>query len=299
MAITQRLGATSPRKQNHISVRTAERPRLSFSEHGPHRVFTTLWQHRQLIYRLATREVAARYRGSLLGLAWAFVTPLLMLSVYTFVFSVVFRVRWDVGTENRGEFALVLFAGLIVFQFFSECIGRAPGLLLENVSYIKKIIFPLEALAWVSLGSALLNTVISVAVLLLAHFVLVGLPHITALWLPVVLLPLMLATAGGVWFLASVGVFVRDVRQVVTVIMPVLMFMSPLFYPVSALPEAMRIVIYLNPITYIIEQARNVLLFGVMPDLPGLGLYAVLGFGLAWLGLAWFLLTKRGFADVV
>ncbi len=299
MAITEGFGAASPRQAKQTSVLTAERSRLSFREHGPQRLFMTLWQHRELIYRLTTREVAVRYRGSLLGAAWSFVTPVLMLVVYTFVFSVVFKVRWDVETGNRGEFALVLFAGLIVFQFFSECISRAPVLLLENVSYIKKVIFPLEALAWVSLGSAFFNTVVSLAVLLLAHLVLVGVPPLTALWLPAVLLPLVLATAGGVWFLASVGVFVRDVRQVIAVILPILMFLSPLFYPVSALPEVMRGAIYFNPVTYIIEQTRNVLLFGVMPDLPGLGLYGVLALAVAWLGLAWFLLTKRGFADVV
>lgn len=299
MAITRGLGASSSRNGKHVSVRRAERSRLSFREHGPQRLFMTLWQHRELIYRLATREVAARYRGSLLGAAWAFVTPVLMLVVYTFVFSVVFKVRWDVETGNRGEFALVLFAGLIVFQFFSECISRAPALLLENVSYIKKVIFPLEALAWVSLGSAFFNAMVGIGVLLLVHVILLGTPPLTALWLPAVLFPLGLATLGGVWFLAPVGVFVRDVRQVIAVILPILMFLSPLFYPVSALPETMRTVIYLNPVTYIIEQTRNVLLFGVMPDLPGLGLYAVLALAVAWLGLAWFLLTKRGFADVV
>ncbi|MGH8659658.1 MAG: ABC transporter permease [Gammaproteobacteria bacterium] len=280
-------------------MRTAERPRLSFREHGPQRVFTTLWQNRKLVYRLAKREVASRYRGSLLGFAWSFVTPVLMLAVYTFVFSVVFRVRWEVGVGSRAEFALVLFVGLIVFQLFSECVGRAPGLMLENISYIKKVVFPLEALAWVSMGSALFNALVSSIVLIFAHLILVGLPPITALWLPTVLLPLVPLTMGGIWFLSSVGVFLRDIRQVVGVVLPILMFMSPIFYPVSALPEQMRTLMYLNPLTYIIEQARNVVLFGLMPDFLGLALYLVLALGVAWLGLAWFLLTKRGFADVV
>lgn len=280
-------------------MRTAERPRLSLREYGPQRVFSSLWIYRKLIYQLAKREVALRYRGSFLGLAWSFATPILMLAVYTFVFSVVFKARWDVGTGNRTEFALILFAGLFVFQLFSDCIARAPSLMLENVSYIKRIVFPLEALTWVALASAFFNALISVAVLLFAEVLIIGIPPVTALWLPVVLLPLCFLIAGGVWFLSAAGVYIRDLRQAVGVLIPILMFASPIFYPISAIPERIRSLIYLNPLAFIIEQARDVLLFGHAPNLVGLGLYGVLSVTVAWFGLTWFLIVKRGFADVV
>jgi lipopolysaccharide transport system permease protein len=283
----------------HTEVRTAARPRLSMREHGPQRVFTTLWHDRILIYQLVKRELVSRYRGSVLGLTWSFVTPLLMLSVYTFVFSVIFKVRWDVDISSRGEFAMVLFAGLIVFQFFSECVSRAPTLMFENVSYIKRIVFPLESLAWVVVGSAMFNMIVSSGVLVFVHLVLVGWPPLSVLWLPIVLFPLAIFTVGCVWILSSIGVFLRDTRQVVGVIVPILLFATPIFYPVSKLPEELQRAIYLNPLAYIVEQVRDVMLFGRSPEAFGLSLYLVLACGTAWLALAWFTVTKRGFADVV
>lgn len=279
--------------------RTAERPRVSIGEHGPHRVFAYLWQHRSLIYRLTRREVEGRYRGSLLGLAWSFITPVLMIVVFTFVFSIVFKVRWDVEIGGKSEFALILFAGLVVFQFFADCIGRAPGLMLENVSYIKKVVFPLEALGWVAVGGALFNVMVNLAVLLVAHVVLIGVPPWTVILVPLVFLPFAIMLVGGVWLLAALGVYVRDLRQVIGVLVTLLMFVSPIFYPVSALPEALRAYMYLNPLAYIIEQTRVVLLYGGLPDLAGLGFYALAGWAVAWVGYVWFTLTKRGFADVV
>ena len=285
--------------QRPTVIRTSEPPQLSFGQNGPHYVFLTLWNDRRLIHRLVKREIVGRYRGSIFGLAWSFLTPVLMLSVYTFVFSVVFQARWAVGVGNRGEFALVLFAGLLVFQLFSECISRAPGLMLENVPYIKRIVFPLEILPWVVLGSALFNTIVSGVVLVLAYSLLVGVPHLTVLWLPVILLPLALMTIGAMWFLSSVGVFIMDARQIVGVIVPVMLFASLIFYPVTALPEKLQGLMYLNPLAYIIEQTRNAMLRGLSPDFSGLFVYLVVAVVIAWLGLSWFTITKRGFADVV
>lgn len=220
-----------------VAVHTASRPRLSLAEYGPQHIITSFTRNAGLIFQLTRREIAGRYRGSVLGVAWSFVTPMLMLAVYTFVFSVVFQTRWDATLDNRFEFALVLFAGLIVFYLFSECVGRAPTLLLENPSYIKRIVFPLEALPWILVLSALFNAVISIGILITAYTLAVGLPPLTVLWLPVVLVPFLLFTLGLVWFLAATGLFIRDVRQFVGIVLPVLMFASPLFYPVSALPR--------------------------------------------------------------
>ncbi len=257
-----------------------------------------LWQHRALVRQMVQREVVGRYRGSFLGLLWSFVTPVLMLSVYTFVFSVVFQARWGGSGENRFEFALVLFAGLIVFNLFSECVARAPGLVLSNANYVKKVIFPLEILPWVSLGSALFHAAISIGVLVLSLGVALSLPW-TAVFLPLVLLPLVLLVMGLSWLLASLGVFVRDVSQFVGMVMTVLMFMSPIFYPASALPEAVRGWLFLNPLTFIIEQTRDVLIWGNQPNWSGLALYTLFALAMMQAGYFWFQKTRKGFADVL
>lgn len=282
-----------------VRVYVPGRPTLSWTEFGPQRVVSSFWNHRALILQLCRREIAARYRGSFLGFAWSFVTPLLMLAVYTFVFTMVFEARWEVKVGNQVEFALVLFAGLIVFYIFSECIARAPALLLENPSYIKRVVFPLETLGWVALLSALFNAIISIGILFVGYLFVVGLPPATILWLPLVLAPFSLMLVGLIWFIAPLGLYIRDVRQVVAVILPIFMFASPLFYPISALPEVARGVMVLSPLAFTMEQLRAVALFGNGPNLAGLALFSLIGAGMAWLGLVWFLLTKRGFADVL
>ena len=261
--------------------------------------FVNFWQHRSLIMQLVKREVLGRYRGSFFGLLWSFVNPVLMLTVYTFVFSVVFQARWGVASSSRFEFALVLFAGLIVFNLFAECVSAAPGLILGNVNYVKKVVFPLEILPWVSLGSALFHACISLAVLL-AALVLAGMQvSATTLLLPAVIAPLLLLIIGAAWLLASVGVFVRDIGQVVSMALTVLMFMSPIFYPASALPEGVRNWLFLNPLTFIIEQTRDVLIWGKLPDWPGLTAYAACELSFTWAGFFWFQKTRKGFADVI
>jgi lipopolysaccharide transport system permease protein len=261
-------------------------------------VIASGWTHRALIRQMVRREVAGRYRGSFFGLLWSFFTPLLMLAVYTFVFSVVFKGRWDGGSESRFEFALVLFAGLIVFNLFSECVSRAPGLILSNVNYVKKVIFPLEILPWVALGAALFHAVASLAVLMIFLSVTMSLPW-TAVLLPVVLFPLLPLIMGLSWLLASLGVFVRDIGQFIGMLMTALLFLSPVFYPASALPESVRGWLYLNPLTFIIEQAREVAIWGHLPNWSGLALYLGLAMLMAWAGLVWFQKTRKGFADVL
>ncbi|MCG5238967.1 ABC transporter permease [Azospirillum doebereinerae] len=266
---------------------------------GPLALFKTAWQHRRLILRLSKREVDARYRGSMLGVVWAVLTPLLMLAVYTFVFTTIFQARWGKAGDSSGEFALLLFSGLILFTVFSECVNRAPGLLLENVSYIKKVVFPLEILPVVGLVVALFNAGLSFAILLVFYLVVLGLPPVTTLLLPLVLAPLCLMTLGVSWFLAASGIFLRDIRQVVGVAVSVLMFLSPIFYPISAVPDRFRWVIHLNPLTGILEQARELLFWGSVPAPLEWALATLAGWLCAWLGYAWFMKTRRGFADVV
>jgi lipopolysaccharide transport system permease protein len=222
-----------------------------------------------------------------------------MLTVYTFVFSEVFKARWDVAGESKTEFALVLFAGLIVFNLFAECINRAPGMILANPNYVKKVVFPLEILPFVSLLSALYHALISLAVWLVAFIVFFGMPHASALLLPLVLIPLALFIMGLSWGLSSLGVFLRDVSQIMGVVTTVIMFLSPIFYPASALPEEYRHLIYLNPLTPVIEMTRDLLYWGKLPDWFDLSLYWLATGVIAWLGFAWFQKTRKGFADVL
>jgi lipopolysaccharide transport system permease protein len=261
-------------------------------------VYSGFWRNRQLVVQMVKREIIGRYRGSFLGLLWSFVNPVLMLSVYTFVFSIVFQARWGQGSNDKYEFALVLFAGLIVFNLFSECVSRSTGLILGNANYVKKVIFPLEILPWVTLGSALFHAGISLGVLVIFQLAVATVPW-TILLLPAVILPLLLLIMGVSWLLASIGVFIRDVGQFVGMLMTVLMFMSPIFYPVSALPESVRGWLFLNPLTFIIEQARDVVIWGKLPDWGGLALYTLCSMLAAWGGLFWFQKTRKGFADVL
>lgn len=260
----------------------------------------SLWLNRQLIAQMTKREVLGRYKGSVMGLAWSFCNPVFMLVVYTFVFSVVFKGRWGIdGEETKTQFALILFVGMVVHGLFAELLNRAPGLILSNVNYVKKVVFPLEILPVISLGAALFHCMVSLGVLLLAFFVFNGHLYWTAILVPIVLLPLVVLSLGFAWILASLGVYLRDVGQVTGIITTVMMFLAPVFYPVSALPESIRPWLMANPLTFIIEQAREVVIWGRMPDWLGLGTFAAVAFAVAWLGYAWFQKTRKGFADVL
>ncbi len=261
----------------------------------------SLWHNRQLIVQLTKREVVGRYKGSAMGLAWSFFSPVLMLVVYTFVFSEIFKSRWGGtgGDDSKTQFAVVLFVGIIVLNLFSEVLNRAPGLILSNVNYVKKVMFPIEILPIITMGAALFHSLISVGVLLAAFTLFNGYLNWTAIFTPLVLLPLIILVTGLAWMLASLGVFLRDVGQTVSILTTVLMFLSPVFYPITAVPERFRPVIMANPLTFIIEQAREVLIWGHMPNLVGLGIYFLAALAIAWAGYAWFQSTKKGFADVL
>lgn len=266
---------------------------------SPRGAVRSLWTNRQLIARMGQREIIGRYKGSAMGLAWSFITPLFMLAIYTFVFSVVFQARWGTSEESKTQFAVVLFAGLIVHTLFSDVINRAPQLVLGNVNYVKKVVFPLEILPVVQLLSATFHALVSVVVLIAAQLVFQGSLPITALLLPVVLLPFLLLTLGLAWCLASLGVFVRDVGQTISLITSVMLFMSPVFFPVQSLPPALQPWMHLNPLTFVIEQVREVVVWGRLPDWQGLAVYSIASIATAWLGFAWFQKTRKGFADVL
>ncbi|MDR5834678.1 ABC transporter permease [Caballeronia sp. LZ034LL] len=259
----------------------------------------TVWRNRGLIVQMTQREVIGRYRGSAMGLAWSFFNPVLMLVVYTFFFSVVFKARWGTLDDNKGAFAVVLFVGLILHSLLAECINRAPTLILANVNYVKKVIFPLEILPIVALGSALFHSAISLLVLLIAEVILLHALPWTALLFPLILAPLLIGAMGFAWFLSAFGVYVRDIAQITGILTSVLMFLSPVFYPVSNLPPQYQTWIRLNPLTFIIEEGRNTLIFGKQPDWTSWLVCMAGSILVCWFGFWWFQRARRGFADVL
>lgn len=252
-----------------------------------------------LIYQLTKREIAGRYKGSMLGILWSFINPLLMLVVYTVFFSVILKIKWGESGESQTDFAMLLFVGLIVYGFIAECINRAPGLVVGNVNYVKKVVFPIAVLPVVSCGAAFFHWFIGMIVLMLALLVTGhGVVSTTPL-IFLVMVPLVLYALGIGWFLASIGVFLRDLSQIVGVITQALMFMSPVFFSIEKIPESYRALFLANPLTVIIGQARAVLIFGQGLDWIALVVQICSASVVCAIGYIWFYLTKRGFADVL
>lgn len=236
----------------------------------------------------------------MLGFLWPVLHPLIMLLVYTFVFTGVFHSKWGTGPSgSTADFAILLFSGMAIHAVFAECVTRAPNLIINNPNFVKKVIFPLEILPCVTMGTALFNLALNSGLLLLAQLFLGASIPLTALLFPLTLFPLILATMGFSWFLASTGVFLRDIGQVTTIVTTVLMFLAPVFYPMSAFPSEYRWLLYFNPVTLPIEQSREVLLAGRLPDWDMWAFYTLAASLIAWLGLAWFQATRKGFADVL
>ena len=222
-----------------------------------------------------------------------------MLAVYTIVFSTVFAAKWGTSTGSKTEFALVLFVGMIVHSVLAESMLNSPSLMLRNASYVKKVVFPLEILPIVIAGSTLFHAFISIVVWVLFYVVVNHTIHWTVVFLPVVFFPLALFSLGVSWMLASLGVYIRDIGQITGVAVTILLFMSPIFYPASRLPEPFRTVIYLNPLTFIIEEARDILMWGHAPQWDKMLIAYIVSSLVAWVGFAWFQKTRQGFADVL
>jgi len=259
-----------------------------------------LWRHRELIRQFTRREVEGRYRGSLLGVFWSFVQPMALLFIYTFVFGIVFQARWpDARTKGLLEYAVVLFGGIIVFGVFSECVSRATGVIVAVPNYVRKVVFPLEVLPVTVLGSALFHALVSLGVLFAAELLHSGRLQPTILLLPVVLVPLVLLSAGLTFFLASLGVFLRDIGYAVPLAVQVLFFATPVLYPLQKVPEPFRTFVRINPLTSIVENFRRLVFRGTLPDWGELAAWTAVTGAVAVFGFAWFMKTKKGFADVL
>jgi lipopolysaccharide transport system permease protein len=265
----------------------------------PSDIFRTFFKNRALILSLLGRQIRGRYRGSFMDSLWPVLNPLIMLGIYTFIFSVVFKARWGLGSESKIEFALVLYLGLIIFNVFSECVNVASTVVILNANYVKRVVFPLEILPIVSIGTALFYAFTSLAIWIIVYIVAFGLPPPTIIFFPVVIFPFILFTLGISWLLAAVGVYVRDIGQNVALFTAGLMFLSPVFYPIDAIPSSYQFIFMLNPLTPVIEQTRNIFMWGLSPSWKSQVLWIFISFVVLWLGFAIFQKLRKGFADVI
>jgi lipopolysaccharide transport system permease protein len=262
--------------------------------------FAMFWERRSLIKQFIRRDIEARYRGSILGVLWSLVLPLVMLSLFTFIFSTVFPSRWGGGVQgDKLEFAQIMFAGMIVFTLFSDVVSRAPTLIMSNTHLVTKVAFPVEILPVVSVGVALFHAAIGMVALLCVQLLAGGTPKLTLLLLPVVVVPFALMVLGLSYFFAAIGVFLRDTAQVVQPMVMAFMFASPLFYPMSSLPEPFRTYMSFSPLVWPMEELRALTYFGQIPSLTGWAIYSGLALLTAGLGLYVFQRMRAGFADVL
>lgn len=262
--------------------------------------FLIPWRHRRLIFQLARREVAAKYRGSFFGILWAFALPLATLGIYSFAFGHVLGDRNAISQDGQSTpFVLFLFAGLLLFHIVAELVQSSPNLIRNNSLYVKQLVFPLEVLPVVSLLATLFNALVSLTMLLLFHLVLIGLPPASALWLPIIAAPVVLLAGGLGWALSAIGAYFRDLTQVVGLLTTGLLFLSPIFYDVSALPEGLRSILALNPIAVVVTAARSALFSGIAPDLLATAASLAASALVFMLGYELFRWLSPHFADVV
>lgn len=269
---------------------------LTWFRRGP---LSALVAYRSLTWELAKRDVLGRYRGASFGLLWSLLSPFLMLMVYSFAFGFVMKARWPQAQAGGTHYSIILFVGLIVHGFFAECLSRGPHLITGNANFVKRVIFPLEILPWPMVLSALFHTFMNLLVFLALHLFLDHQLSWTTVLLPIVLLPLVLLALGVSWLLAALGVYLRDIGQITGVLATAMLFLSTAMYPMDALPPMYRWLLELNPLTFIINQARAVALWGTWPDWRGLGVYTVCAIIVMAAGYGLFGLTRRGFADVI
>lgn len=259
-----------------------------------------LINHKELIKQTLKRDFIMRYKGSSLGVAWAFLMPILLLAIYTFVFSIIFKAKWGTGAEHsKVDFALILFIGMIIYNFVSEVLTRSPQVILQNANFVKKVVYPLETIPFVVTLSAFFNMCISFLIWFAALICFKGDMHLTALYLPLIILPLLFGALGMSLFLSSLGAYIRDVSQITGVLATILMFLSPIFFSIETIPVQFRGFMQLNPLTYFIEESRNILFFGKSLDLRMNFISLIISLFVLKLGFSWFQKTRSGFSDVI
>lgn len=263
-------------------------------------MFAEIYQNRDLLLQLLKRQIQSRYRGSHMGFIWAFIHPILMLLVYMFVFGLVMRVRWGIEGQGNIDFGLILFAGLLMHSLLGEVFNSSVSLITSNSQYVKKVVFPLPILTLVTVANALFHAFIGLGILLLIMLLTGGQFHWTVFLAPLVILPFVIFLTGMSWFLCALGVYFRDLNQFMGVLVTVLLFLGPIVYPFESVPDVIKpYVLWLNPLSVIVQQLRAVLLFGQMPDWQMLGIYSALAVAIFVFGQWFFNKTREGFADVI
>ena len=252
-----------------------------------------------LLSNMTITDIKKRFQGSILGIFWAVIAPLIMLVIYTVIFSEVFSIKWNSDTSNKFEFAMMLFCGLCMYNMFSTVLGRSVGLIEQNKNFVKKVVFPIEILPVTITLSALFDCVISIIVLIAATFILTSNITITILQVPVILLPHIVFCLGIAYFFSALSVYVKDMANFISILITVCMYASPVFFPLSALPEKFRFFIMLNPMTYGMENMRLAVIHGEVLNFEYylISVVSAVTFHLA--GKWVFNKAKRGFADLL
>jgi lipopolysaccharide transport system permease protein len=262
------------------------------------KLLLSLWRHRSLVVALTKREFSGRYRGSFGGLVWSFAQPLALLSVYTLAFGVILKARWGFS-GSTADYALMLFAGLIIFNAFAEVLSKSPTLVTSNPNFVKKVVFPLELLPVITVATALIHALIGLGVWLAGYVLIVGTPQTTVLMFPLILICFLPVLLGLGWILSAVGVVIKDISQLTGMLNHTLLFLTPIFYSIEAAPSLLQKMLMLNPLTFVVEQFRLVIFYGQMPALKGLAVYFLLASVFAWIAYVVFRRLRPSFADMV
>ncbi len=264
-------------------------------------VWRPLWElprHAELIFSLARRELVGRYRGSVLGVLWALVTPFVMIGIFTFIFAGIFGARFG-STGSHWDYALYLFCGLLPWTMFQETVQQSANTIVSKANLVKRVVFPLETLPVAQTLSSAGNQMIGTIALLIACIVLRRQFHLTVIWLPVLLIPQLVLALGVAWLIASLGVFLRDIAQGVALLLTAWFFLTPIIYPESVVPGQFRTLIKINPFTPLISSYRRTILEGLGPDWQGLAYFALFAMVCFLFGYWWFARTRKNFADVI
>ncbi|ENM5843774.1 ABC transporter permease [Vibrio mimicus] len=255
--------------------------------------------NKTLLKQLMIRDFTSRYKSGALGLAWAMINPLLMLGLYSFVFVAVFQMRWGVNDTSGHNFVLLLFTGILVHGLFSEFVVRAPNLITSNPSYVKKVVFPLELIPLTPILGAIVNFCLGLTLVLIMQFWINGEFSLYVLLIPIIILPFIILLIGVSYIFSSLGVYFRDLSQISGLISTIAIFASPVLFPMENVPDAYRNLLYLNPITLVVEQLREVIVLGQLPNLVNLTIYSGISISILIVGIFWFKIVKKGFSDVL
>ncbi len=271
------------------------------SQSARRKIWQPLWQlpsRAELIFSFAKRELLARYKGSVLGILWAVLTPVVMIAIFTFIFAGIFGARFA-ANDSHWDYALYIFCGLLPWSMFQESLQQSANTIVAHANLVKRVVFPLETLPAAQALSALGNQLFATIALLLATIIVRHELHLTALWLPVLLIPQLLIALGAAWLIASLGVFLRDIAQGITLLLMAWMYLTPIIYPEEIVPEHFRSIINLNPFTPLVRSYRRIFLDGVAPDWRGLAYFTVVALVVFVFGYWWFARTRKSFADVI